>query len=184
VAAAWLPFPVADLLSGSDGGRVVGLAVAQGRPETARLAPLLDTVVASRSAFEQFHGLVAARSVLPLLDELTEPQRELAVRLMTWSRDPRVAPQLCAWAMARLRPAWRRVSSSRSGPRRLPIRGMGVSHMRLDLSRRPIPCRGPAATSSCCSAPDRAVPPERARRHPLRPDGCCWVGLASGISGR
>lgn len=49
----------------------------------------------------------AARSVMPLLDELTGPQRELAVRLMTWSRDPRVAPQLCAWAVARLRPAWR-----------------------------------------------------------------------------
>src|SRR5207248_10353809 len=54
-----------------------------------------------------------ARSVLPLLDELTEPQRELAVQLMTWSRDPRVAPQLCAWATDRLRPAWRRLWSPR-----------------------------------------------------------------------
>jgi len=85
--ASWLPIAVNDLLAGGDGARVMGLAAVQARPETARFALVLDTIRASRSAFEQFHGLVAAKAMLPVL---TAAQgRELAAAIRAELEDQR-----------------------------------------------------------------------------------------------
>jgi hypothetical protein len=68
-SAPWLPFDVDALLRGSDGERVMALAVCQARPETAELPLVLDSVGSPHSAFEQYHALVAIESMMPLLDD-------------------------------------------------------------------------------------------------------------------
>lgn len=77
---SWLPIRANDLLAGGEGERVAGLAVAQARPETARFALVLDTIRASRSAFEQFHGLVAARAMMPVLTPAQRQDLAAAIR--------------------------------------------------------------------------------------------------------
>jgi hypothetical protein len=59
---------VHSMLLGSDGERIVGLAVAQGRPEHSDAEELLGIVLDSRSAFEQYaalEALIARSSSIP-----------------------------------------------------------------------------------------------------------------------
>lgn len=53
------------LLDGSEGERLVGIGVAQGRPEQADITRLLGVVTDSRSAFEQYAALEALRRAAP-----------------------------------------------------------------------------------------------------------------------
>jgi predicted acylesterase/phospholipase RssA/Mrp family chromosome partitioning ATPase len=62
-----IPVDVLELLEGGDGERIVGLAVMQVRPDPACFNALLDTIGQSRSAFEQYHALLATRTLLPHL---------------------------------------------------------------------------------------------------------------------
>ncbi len=69
-----------------DGGRVVTLAAWQARPELADFEQLLDAIDTSRSAFEQYHALLVART---LLSGLTADQRQRLKRIMREQRaDP------------------------------------------------------------------------------------------------
>jgi hypothetical protein len=52
----------------SDGSRLTALGILQARPDPAFFALVKDAIEASRSAFEQYHALMAARAMLPLLD--------------------------------------------------------------------------------------------------------------------
>jgi formylglycine-generating enzyme required for sulfatase activity len=52
----------------SDGGRVIGLALARGEPQRTHAEMVLQGIGSSRSAFEQYHALLLSVAVLPLLD--------------------------------------------------------------------------------------------------------------------
>lgn len=52
---------------GGDGERIYALALMQGSPENADLDSVLEGIQRSRSAFEQYHALVAAECLFPLL---------------------------------------------------------------------------------------------------------------------
>jgi hypothetical protein len=58
--------------SGSDGNRIVALALVERRPALATADLLVDAIVHSRSTFEQYHALVAAESSL---DHLSAEER-------------------------------------------------------------------------------------------------------------
>jgi hypothetical protein len=53
------------LLDGSEGERLVGIGVAQGRPAQMDIRRMLDVVTNSRSAFEQYAALEALRRAVP-----------------------------------------------------------------------------------------------------------------------
>jgi hypothetical protein len=53
------------LLDGSDGDRIVGIAVAQGVPDKADVERLLEAALNSRSAFEQYAALEALLRAAP-----------------------------------------------------------------------------------------------------------------------
>lgn len=68
------PRHVADLFAtGSDGNRVVALALVQERPRLATVDILVEAIEHSRSPFEQYQALVAAEQAAP---ELSAPDRE------------------------------------------------------------------------------------------------------------
>ena len=54
--------------AGGDGDRVIGLGLIQAQPDAAHLPHVLQSIAAPRSAFEQYHALVAAKALAPLLD--------------------------------------------------------------------------------------------------------------------
>ena len=56
------------LENGSDGERVVALAIAQDRPDRRLLREICESIRESRSAFEQYQALGAAYEAIPLLD--------------------------------------------------------------------------------------------------------------------
>jgi hypothetical protein len=58
--------------SGSDGNRMVALALIERSPGLAPADVLVDAILRSRSTFEQYHGLVAAESAL---DHLSDEER-------------------------------------------------------------------------------------------------------------
>lgn len=56
---------VADIFAtGSDGNRIVALALVEGNPRLATAEVLVDAILESRSTFEQYHALVAAEHAL------------------------------------------------------------------------------------------------------------------------
>jgi hypothetical protein len=65
---AMTPADVEDVFdTGGEGNRVVALALVERDPRLASLGILKQAIVHSRSAFEQYHGLVAAEAALPFL---------------------------------------------------------------------------------------------------------------------
>ena len=60
------------LRHGSDGERIVALAITQDRPNPVLFDPICDAILDSHSAFEQFHALVA---MLEMLTNLGPEQR-------------------------------------------------------------------------------------------------------------
>ena len=78
-----------------------------------------------------------APAVLPLLGQPRYPHAELAVEVLTWSRDPRVGPWLASWA-AREVPLDRRAQRRR----RLPAAAAAVGAGRRALPRDPAALRG------------------------------------------
>ena len=63
--------------TGSDGNRIVALALVEGNPRLATADVLIDAIVDTRSAFEQYHALLAAEYALDHLsaDDRTRMRR-------------------------------------------------------------------------------------------------------------
>ena len=72
-ASVLTPADVAGIFgTGSEGNRIVALALLESNPQLATDDVLVDAIGHSRSTFEQYHGLVAAEAAL---DELSPPGR-------------------------------------------------------------------------------------------------------------
>jgi hypothetical protein len=72
-ASALTPADVEGIFdTGSEGNRVVALALIERSPRLASADILVDAIVNSRSTFEQYHGLLAAEGAL---DELSAEER-------------------------------------------------------------------------------------------------------------
>lgn len=63
----------------SPGNRVAALALLQVNPDASYFPFILKTIVSSKSAFEQYHGLVAARDALPYLTDAQKLELRAAV---------------------------------------------------------------------------------------------------------
>ena len=67
-------------LGPGDGDRIVTLAVIQARPDATHLPIVEDAIAHARSPFEQYHGLVAARRLVDLLDDAGRRTLAAAIR--------------------------------------------------------------------------------------------------------
>ncbi|WP_448642769.1 KGGVGR-motif variant AAA ATPase [Geodermatophilus sp. URMC 63] len=76
-----------ELLDGSDGMRVMALALLQIQPDPSAVGLLVEGISSSRSAFEQYQALLAADRVLPLLD--ASARRDLRQSLTQEASDSR-----------------------------------------------------------------------------------------------
>ena len=65
--------------TGTDGNRIAALAFVEGNPQLASADVLVDAIVNSRSAFEQYHALVAAEHALNHLSAEDRTQMREAV---------------------------------------------------------------------------------------------------------
>ena len=75
------------LSSPADGDRVIGLALLQQQPNPDALPGTLRLVQTAKSAFEQYHALVAIKAMAPLLS--SEQRTEAAETLKREQADPR-----------------------------------------------------------------------------------------------
>jgi hypothetical protein len=66
--------------AGSPGERILAVVVAGARPDPSCLDLLEDAIMGSRSAFEQYHALLAATAVTPLLDTEQRGRLDAALR--------------------------------------------------------------------------------------------------------
>jgi hypothetical protein len=64
---------------GTDGGRVVGLALARIDPRPEQIELALSCVRETRSAFEQYHALLLAETLLPSLDPIAATELRSAI---------------------------------------------------------------------------------------------------------
>ena len=62
----------------------------------------------------------AAETIMPLLERLACPEAELAVDVLTWSRERSVGPRLCEWMRQRVPMTRRAISRKRPFPPRRP----------------------------------------------------------------
>lgn len=65
---------------GTDGGRVVGLALARKEPQRQHVELALSGIGESRSAFEQYHALLLADTLSPLLHPTASAQLQSAIK--------------------------------------------------------------------------------------------------------
>jgi isoamylase len=65
--------------TGTEGNRIVSLAIASMKPDALSLNSILEAIRNSRSAFEQYHALLASRELLPNLN--SDQKKELALLL-------------------------------------------------------------------------------------------------------
>ncbi len=72
------------LSEGSDGERIVGLAVAQDQPNRNLFDEICGAIVESHSAFEQYHALVAVLEMLTVIDDR---QRRVLVEVLRDAQD-------------------------------------------------------------------------------------------------
>jgi hypothetical protein len=99
--------------SGSDGERLVAIALIEAEPTSEFFVLLLDAISSSRSAFEQFHAL---RAMLDMLPTLSEPQRGALFEVLEAERsdirgtDPQADPP--RWYL--MNELYRRLSPPRS----------------------------------------------------------------------
>ena len=78
----------------------------------------------------------AAGVVLPLISGPRHPHVELALEVLTWSKDPRVGPALRDWALARVPLVRRARSRPRPGPPRRPSVSAEVPYRAILLALR------------------------------------------------
>jgi hypothetical protein len=75
------------LASGSDGDRIVGLALTQEAPDAAAFQHVLRCFTGSASSFEAYHALVAMRTLAPLLS--SQQRGEASAAIEHEKTDPR-----------------------------------------------------------------------------------------------
>jgi formylglycine-generating enzyme required for sulfatase activity len=63
----------------TDGSRIVGLALARKEPRRNHIEMAIDGIAHSRSAFEQYHALLLARSIFELIDPMAAQQLGSAI---------------------------------------------------------------------------------------------------------
>jgi hypothetical protein len=85
--------------TGEDGMRVYALGLMQGGDHVADLASILEAIEQSRSAFEQYHALVAAKQLVPDLGETERHQLATAARRQR-AEDGRIKPGTRRWMLA------------------------------------------------------------------------------------
>ena len=73
--AAYTPAEIQRIFaSGTEGNRIVALALSFMKPDPLLFGSILDAIPNSKSAFEQYHALLAARALLPKLNDSQKGQ--------------------------------------------------------------------------------------------------------------
>jgi hypothetical protein len=99
-ARDFTPEQVRELFkTGEDGLRVYALGVMQGGDHLADPESIVDAIERSRSAFEQYHALVAAKQLPPDLGEVERHQLVTAVRRQR-GEGGRIKPGSKRWALS------------------------------------------------------------------------------------
>jgi hypothetical protein len=90
-----------ELYKEGDGGRIAALAVMQAQPAALHLPLILDAVENSRSAFEQYHALLAINALVP---KLTADQLDQVVEVIEDERSggsgKHITPNSDRWFLA------------------------------------------------------------------------------------